>query len=160
MMILATLMCGNFTPSEAKSAPIFLGNCITHDLRLGCGPRPINNGWQHSGGTAICMAEGNEHASGRPGAAPACYPPGDRLTISVSSMHGILSTRSPTSLDLMWRRLYRLGFLIARCWWRLRRPQHEGALVAVHVGSALLLVLSSYRREWNFPGGTVRVGMS
>ena len=28
--------------------------------------------------------------------------------------------------------------------------------MAVYVGSALLLVRSSYRAEWNFPGGTVR----
>jgi 8-oxo-dGTP pyrophosphatase MutT (NUDIX family) len=43
-------------------------------------------------------------------------------------------------------------------WWRLRHQQHEGALVAVYVGKALLLVRSSYRIEWNFPGGTVRHG--
>jgi len=30
--------------------------------------------------------------------------------------------------------------------------------VAVYVGPALLLVGSSYRIEWNFPGGTVRRG--
>jgi 8-oxo-dGTP pyrophosphatase MutT (NUDIX family) len=30
--------------------------------------------------------------------------------------------------------------------------------VAVHVGQGLLLVRSSYRNEWNFPGGTVRHG--
>ena len=30
--------------------------------------------------------------------------------------------------------------------------------MAVYVGQALLLVRSSYRVEWNFPGGTVRHG--
>jgi 8-oxo-dGTP diphosphatase len=30
--------------------------------------------------------------------------------------------------------------------------------VAVYVGQALLLLRSSYRIEWNFPGGTVRQG--
>ena len=30
--------------------------------------------------------------------------------------------------------------------------------MAVYVGQALLLVRSSYRIEWNFPGGTVRQG--
>ncbi len=30
--------------------------------------------------------------------------------------------------------------------------------MAVHVGTALLLVRSSYRREWNFPGGGIRRG--
>lgn len=64
----------------------------------------------------------------------------------------------PSLLDLAWRTAFRLGFPLARLWWRLRRPQHEGALVAVHVGPALLLVRSSYRREWNFPGGGIRPG--
>ena len=30
--------------------------------------------------------------------------------------------------------------------------------MAVYVGQALLLVRSSYRIEWNFPGGTIRQG--
>jgi 8-oxo-dGTP pyrophosphatase MutT (NUDIX family) len=54
--------------------------------------------------------------------------------------------------------VFRFGFSIARIWWRLRCPLHEGALVAVYAGRALLLVRSSYRIEWNFPGGTVRRG--
>ena len=54
--------------------------------------------------------------------------------------------------------VYRAGFPVARLWWRLSRPRHEGALVAVHVGDALLVVRSSYRREWNLPGGGVREG--
>lgn len=45
-----------------------------------------------------------------------------------------------------------------RVWGRLRRAQHEGALVAVYVDRALLLVRSSYRTKWNFPGGTVKRG--
>ena len=65
--------------------------------------------------------------------------------------------RSPL-LDAAWRIAFRLGFPLARIWWRLRHQQHEGALVAVYVGRALLLVRSSYRIEWNFPGGTVRHG--
>lgn len=44
------------------------------------------------------------------------------------------------------------------CWWRLLRTRHEGALVAVYGGSALLLLRSSYRTAWNFPGGSVRSG--
>ena len=53
---------------------------------------------------------------------------------------------------------YRFGFPLARLWWRLRRSEHEGALVAVYVGRDLILVRSSYRREWNLPGGGVRPG--
>ncbi|MFM0505457.1 NUDIX domain-containing protein [Paraburkholderia caffeinilytica] len=60
--------------------------------------------------------------------------------------------------DSVWRVALRLGFRVARAWWRLRRPRHEGALVAIYVGRALLLVKSSYRAEWNFPGGSIRPG--
>jgi 8-oxo-dGTP pyrophosphatase MutT (NUDIX family) len=73
-------------------------------------------------------------------------------------MQPIARTRSPTFVDLGWQMIYRLGFPVARALRRLRRPRHEGALVAVYVGQALLLVRSSYRAEWNFPGGTVRPG--
>jgi hypothetical protein len=48
------------------------------------------------------------------------------------------------------------GFPLARLWWRLRRRQPAGALVAIHVSEALLLVRSSYRIAWNFPGGGIR----
>jgi len=64
----------------------------------------------------------------------------------------------PWRLDGAWRIAYRLGFPLARIWWRLRRARHEGALVAVYVDRALLLVRSSYRVEWNFPGGSVKSG--
>ncbi len=64
----------------------------------------------------------------------------------------------PGPLDAFWRTAYRLGFPLARVWWRLRGERHEGALVAVYVDRALLLVRSSYRAEWNFPGGTVKHG--
>ncbi len=60
--------------------------------------------------------------------------------------------------DLAWRTVFRFGFPLARLWWRLWRQRHEGALVAVYVGPALLLVRSSYRVEWNFPGGGVQRG--
>ena len=45
-------------------------------------------------------------------------------------------------LDAAWRIAFRLGFPLARIWWRLRRARHEGALVAVYVDRALLLVRS------------------
>ncbi len=58
-------------------------------------------------------------------------------------------------IDAAWRMVFRLGFPVAVSWWRLRRPRHEGVLVAVYVGTALLLLRSSYRIAWNFPGGSV-----
>lgn len=63
-----------------------------------------------------------------------------------------------TLVDRVWRMTLRLGFPLARAWWYVRRPHHEGALVAIYVGKALLLVKSSYRAEWNFPGGSIRPG--
>jgi len=67
---------------------------------------------------------------------------------------------SPTSpvRDLAWRIVFRIAFPVACCWWWLRRARHEGALVAIYAGPALLLVRSSYRSAWNFPGGSVRPG--
>jgi 8-oxo-dGTP pyrophosphatase MutT (NUDIX family) len=53
---------------------------------------------------------------------------------------------------------FRIGFPLAVAWWHLRRPRHEGAVVAVYVGAALLLVRASYRTAWGFPGGGVRRG--
>jgi 8-oxo-dGTP diphosphatase len=64
----------------------------------------------------------------------------------------------PTFVDIAWQILFRLGFPVARIWWRLQRRQHVGALVAIHVGQSLLLLRSSYRLAWNFPGGSVRQG--
>jgi 8-oxo-dGTP diphosphatase len=61
-------------------------------------------------------------------------------------------------LDLAWRTAFRLGFPLARVWWRLARSRNEGTVVAVYVGSALLLVRCSYRRGWHLPGGSVRHG--
>ena len=61
-------------------------------------------------------------------------------------------------VDFAFRIAYRVGFPLARLWWRLRRCDHEGALVAIHVEGALLLLRSSYRSAWNFPGGGVRPG--
>jgi 8-oxo-dGTP diphosphatase len=60
--------------------------------------------------------------------------------------------------NLAWRIAFRLGFPLARIWWRLVRPRHESAVVAVYVGSALLLVRQSYREGWHLPGGGMRRG--
>lgn len=75
-------------------------------------------------------------------------------------MHSLPQPRAPTSLDIACQVVYRLGFPIAQICWRLSRTRHEGALVAIYVGRSLLLLRSSYRREWNFPGGSVRAGES
>jgi 8-oxo-dGTP diphosphatase len=68
----------------------------------------------------------------------------------------MLGPRTSPILDLIWRTAYCLGFPLARSWWRLTRPRHEGAVVAIYVGAALLLVRCSYRAGWHLPGGGVR----
>ncbi|RKR36848.1 NUDIX hydrolase [Paraburkholderia sp. BL17N1] len=73
-------------------------------------------------------------------------------------MPSVERARPATLIDSIWRMVLRLGFQLARVWWHVRRPRHEGALVAIYVGRSLLLVKSSYRAEWNFPGGSVRPG--
>ena len=63
-----------------------------------------------------------------------------------------------TIMDRFWRLAYRLGFRAARLWWRLRRPAHDGALVAVWLGGRVLAVQQSYRSYLSWPGGGVRRG--
>ncbi len=100
-----------------------------------------------------------------------------RIAITPAAYHAIIATLSegarlwpvqpvsdlgrakrPTLVDIAWQIVFRLGFPLARIWWRLRRVRHEGALVAIHVDQSLLLLRSSYRPAWNFPGGSVRQG--
>lgn len=61
-------------------------------------------------------------------------------------------------LDFAWRMAFRLGFPLARIWWRLTRLRHEGVAVAIYIDAALLLVRCSYRIGWHLPGGGVRHG--
>ena len=65
-------------------------------------------------------------------------------------------TRAPLFIDAVWRVALRVGFRLARAWWHIRRPNHQGALVAIYVGQSLLLVKSSYRTEWGLPGGSIQ----
>ncbi|HJS84678.1 MAG TPA: NUDIX hydrolase, partial [Acetobacteraceae bacterium] len=62
------------------------------------------------------------------------------------------------ALDRGYRLAYRIGFLAARSWWFLRRPRHEGVLVAIWVGDRVLIVRQSYRETLCFPGGGVNRG--
>jgi 8-oxo-dGTP diphosphatase len=57
-----------------------------------------------------------------------------------------------------WRWAYRLAFEAARLWWRLRRPEHHGAVVAVWLGGRVLIVRQSYRSNPSWPGGGIRRG--
>ena len=61
-------------------------------------------------------------------------------------------------MDWPWRLAYRIGFRAARLWWRLRRPEHGTALVAVWLGGRVLAVRQSYRAHSSLPGGGIRRG--
>jgi 8-oxo-dGTP diphosphatase len=74
--------------------------------------------------------------------------------------NGLSFSARPSLTDRAWRAAYRLAFTGAKLWWGLRRPRHEGALVAIHVAQNLLLLRASYRTAWNFPGGGVKSGES
>ncbi len=50
----------------------------------------------------------------------------------------------------------RIAFRLLLLWWHLRRPRHDGALVALWHDGRVLLVRSSYRRQWSLPGGSIR----
>jgi len=60
--------------------------------------------------------------------------------------------------DRAWRIAYRCAYAAARQWWRLRRPDQHGALVAVWLDGAILGVRQSYKRGLTLPGGTIRAG--
>jgi 8-oxo-dGTP diphosphatase len=67
-------------------------------------------------------------------------------------------TGQAAMMDRFWRVAYRVGFRAARLWWRLRRPDHDGAVVAVWLGGRILAVQQSYRTNPSWPGGGIRRG--
>ena len=60
--------------------------------------------------------------------------------------------------DRAWRVAFRAGLVLARAWWRLRRPPHRAAMVAVWREGEVLLLRQSYRAQPCWPGGGVRRG--
>ncbi len=53
---------------------------------------------------------------------------------------------------------YRLGYLMLRVWWFVRRPQTRGAAVALWHNGQVLLVRTSYRNCYSLPGGFAQRG--
>jgi 8-oxo-dGTP diphosphatase len=66
--------------------------------------------------------------------------------------------RNSSVFDPLVRTALRLAFPLLTRWWRLRDQEHEGAQVAIWVGESLLLTRSSYRTDWNLPGGGIERG--
>jgi 8-oxo-dGTP diphosphatase len=70
------------------------------------------------------------------------------------------SASSPPGLgavvDLGFRTAYRVAHRMLRAYWRVRRPNTHGALIAMWHDGKLLLVKNSYRRHYTLPGGYVR----
>jgi 8-oxo-dGTP diphosphatase len=61
-------------------------------------------------------------------------------------------------INWLWRMVYRFGFRAAKLWWRLRRPNHDGVVVAVWLGGCILVVRQSYRTNLSWPGGGIHRG--
>jgi 8-oxo-dGTP pyrophosphatase MutT (NUDIX family) len=63
----------------------------------------------------------------------------------------------PPIVDRAFQAAYYVAFRLARAWWFVRRPYHEGALVAVWRGDEeVLAVRTSYMGGiWSLPGGGV-----
>jgi 8-oxo-dGTP diphosphatase len=71
-----------------------------------------------------------------------------------------VNDRNASVLDRMFQAAYRAAYCCLRLWWLVRRPHHDGALVALWHDGRLLMVRSSYRRRWDLPGGGVQRGES
>lgn len=64
------------------------------------------------------------------------------------------------AVDLGFRTAYRVAHRMLRAYWKIRKPNTHGALIAVWHEGRLLLVKNSYRRFYTLPGGYVRSGES
>lgn len=62
------------------------------------------------------------------------------------------------NLDPAIRVAYRCAHALLRSYWFFRRPRTSGALAAIWLDGEVLLVKSSYRRQYSLPGGYVRPG--
>ena len=62
------------------------------------------------------------------------------------------------AIDAAVRLAYALGYRLLRLWWYFRRPDHQGAVVAVWHQGRILMLRHSYRRRLGWPGGGVDRG--
>ena len=67
-------------------------------------------------------------------------------------------SRTSALLNAIWRTVFRLGSRLLAYGGDCAASGMKGRYWRLYVDGALLVVRSSYRREWNFPGGSVRSG--
>jgi len=61
-------------------------------------------------------------------------------------------------VDALWRSAYRIAFRLQRVYWWVRRPQLNGAYVAVWREGHVLCIRNSYRRKLSLPAGGLARG--
>ncbi len=61
-------------------------------------------------------------------------------------------------IDRLYQVAYVCAYQLMRVYWRVRRPDTHGALVAIWHQGRILLVRNSYVRYYSLPGGYVRAG--
>lgn len=65
---------------------------------------------------------------------------------------------SPSPADYAARAALWLAYRLLRVWWFVRRPHHDGAVVAAWLDGRILMVRHSYRNRLSWPGGGVKSG--
>jgi 8-oxo-dGTP diphosphatase len=70
----------------------------------------------------------------------------------------IIARHSPSVADSVVRAALWVAYRLLRVWWLVRRPHHDGAVIAVWLGSRVLMVRHSYRRRLGWPGGGMEPG--
>ena len=60
-----------------------------------------------------------------------------------------------TPIDLAFQQAYRIAYFFLKLSWRVFRRDTQGAQVMLWVNGEILLVRSSYRNEFTFPGGYI-----
>jgi 8-oxo-dGTP diphosphatase len=66
--------------------------------------------------------------------------------------------RDASLVDRAWRLVFWLGYRAAKVWWRIRRPDQHGAMIAVWLDGRILGVRQSYSYRLTWPGGGIGPG--
>jgi 8-oxo-dGTP pyrophosphatase MutT (NUDIX family) len=51
-----------------------------------------------------------------------------------------------------------IAYRLLRLWWFVRRPHHDGAVIAIWFDGRVLMVRHSYRNRLSWPGGGIKTG--